>query len=108
MSRIGSSGRRSGISICDGAFWTCSAIPVLEFESFEIAGEPVSQFGVLQAELDGGLEEAELVAGIVPDAVHEQRGHGLRACGCAQGVSELHFLVRTLQHLFTSRKRFRL
>src|SRR5438552_17596257 len=102
MSRIGSSGRRSGISTCAGSFCACSAISVLERESFEIVGEPLSQFGVLQAELDGGLQEAELVSGIVPDAVHEQCMHGRRTRQRAQGVRELDFLVlaglRLLQH----------
>src|SRR6266705_3234014 len=66
----------------------------LEIEGFEVGAELVGQVGTGQGELDGGLEEAELVARVVAAALELEGIHGAAGPEGAKGVSQLDLAPR--------------
>src|SRR4029453_14645545 len=68
--------------------WT-AAPATLEFEALEKGAKWVSQVGARQRELHGGLEESQLLPGVVPPALELHRVDRSPASQDAQAVGEL-------------------
>src|SRR5438094_4780881 len=109
MSRMGSSGRRSGISTGGASAGDCSAMITLSLQRqrLEVSREAGADFRVLQAEFHGRFEESKFVSGVVSFALDQIRIHGGRVCDSPQGVCQLNFLVFAGRRFLERRKNIR-